>query len=122
MARYAYLGTNFYLNHPRFVPGQVADVSTLIPGRSGTAVSLSEVLRLATAAPNARVVIIATDGMTTDPVSIDDVGEAVLVHSLDGQPFPAKQGGPYRLFSPPSEAQSGCGNVKSVCRIMVISP
>ena len=118
------------------IPGQVADVSSLIPGRVGEAVLLAEVLALTGPAPGATFVVAASDGMTTAPAPVDAArgahqvppharrhqppGGAILVHSLDGRHLPAGKGGPYRLLVPPGEADSACANVKKVVRIHVI--
>jgi hypothetical protein len=48
----------------------------------------------------------------------------VLLHSLDGEPLPAGQGGPFRLLIP-EEASSepvSCANVKGVAKIVVRDP
>jgi DMSO/TMAO reductase YedYZ molybdopterin-dependent catalytic subunit len=56
--------------------------------------------------------------MTTAPVAQSDVGSAILVHSLEGEPYPLEKGGPFRIFVPPGEDQSACSNVKKVVRIV----
>lgn len=98
----------------RALPAQVPDVSTLHPGKKGAGVALASVLSLA---PGTRYVVAAADGMTTRPAPVADVGSAVLVHSLDGRPLPAEQGGPFRLYVP---AESACANVKGVARLTLL--
>ena len=100
------------------LPGQVDDVSELFPKRQGAGVLLSEVLGLTLAPEHAQFVVAASDGMTTEPIAVGSVGEAVLVHSLEGQPLPDKLGGPCRLLVPEGSA---CANVKGVARIRVLS-
>ena len=100
----------------------MADVSEEVPGRDGSGVRLSEVLDLVENAPNAVFVLVASDGMTSAPVPIAEVGGAILVHSLDGEPYPSKKGGPFRVFVPRDEAVSGCANVKKLVRIVLESP
>jgi G3E family GTPase len=105
------------------LPGQVPDVSALVPGRAGEGILLRELFPLTTSAPNARYVVSASDGLDTAPAPIAGVGSAVLVHSLGGGELPASQGGPLRLLvPPPSEgaAKSNCANVKGVVRIRIL--
>lgn len=97
------------------LPGQVPDVSVVAPGRAGSGVRLAELLRLTQ--NGARVVFVAGDGLTTEPAPLDGVGESVIVHSLDGGPLPAEQGGPFRLYA---AAGSRCANVKNVVRVRVL--
>jgi G3E family GTPase len=100
------------------LPEQVHDVASRIPGRAGSGVLLSEVLALAAASSETPFVVVASDGMTTAPVAQSDAGSAILVHSLDGEPYPLEKGGPFRIFVPPGEDQSACSNVKKVVRIV----
>jgi G3E family GTPase len=94
--------------------GGIEDVSVLVPGRSGRAVRVSELLR---GVPGAEVVVVAQDGYTTPPTPIEELAEAVLVHSLGEGPLPAGQGGPFRLLIP--QGSSACANVKGVVRLAV---
>ena len=103
------------------LPGQVSDVSALIPGREGRGVYLREVLSLVGPETTYTFVVSASDGMSTEPVSIDGAGEAVLVHSLADGPFPRDKGGPYRLLIPPGEGRSACANVKKLDRIRIVA-
>lgn len=100
----------------RALPGQVPDVGALVPGRAGAGVRLAEVLRLGGA--GSHYVLVANDGMTTEPAALADVGEAVLVHSLGGEPLTAAQGGPFRLYAP---SASNCANVKGVAKVRVLA-
>jgi len=102
----------------RAMPGQIADISVRIPKREGEAVELSEVLALAHPPEGTRFVLIASDGMTTEPAPVADVGSAVLVHSLDGSALPRDRGGPFRVFAP--KGSSACANVKSLVRIELV--
>ncbi len=102
----------------RAMPGQVQDIAERVPGREGQGVELAEVLALTTPGPTACFVVIASDGMTTQPTPVTDVGDAVLIHSLDDGPFPRDRGGPFRVFAP--QGRSGCANVKSVVRIELL--
>ncbi len=98
------------------LPGQVADVSTIVPGRRGSGVYLRELLALA--GPGTRFVVSAADGLASSAADIDAVGDAILVHSLDRAPLPDDQGGPFRVLVPPG--QDGCAAVKGVVRVRVL--
>lgn len=100
------------------MPGQVADISERIPNRVGSAVQLAEVLRLAHPPQGAKFILVADDGMTTEPARVADVGEALLVHTLSRQPLPRDQGGPFRIFAP--KGRSACANVKCLVRIELL--
>ena len=104
------------------LPEQVADVGVLVPGRPGQGVWLREVLALAAPPAGAHFILVAHDGMTTEPVSVDQVGEAVLVHGLDDLGLPGDKGGPFRILVPPGEGRSACANVKKLARVLVAAP
>lgn len=93
------------------------DVAARVPGRQGTAVLLKDVVGLLSAPPEARVVLSAADGMITDAIRVDALGEALLVYALDGQPLPKGQGGPFRVLVP---AGGSCANVKALTRIRIL--
>lgn len=101
---------------------QVPDVSTLVPGRFGSAVLLADVIALAAPPPNAHFVVTAHDGMASPPFAVSGVGGALLVHSLAGAPLPEGQGGPFRILVPIAEAATNCANVKGVARIRLLAP
>jgi len=104
------------------LPEQVADVAALVPGREGSGVMLSEVLALSGASKDVAFVVVASDGMTTEPVAIAAAQSAILVHSYDEAAYPAEKGGPFRIFVPPSDGKTACANVKKVVRIVVGAP
>ncbi len=101
------------------LPQQVPDVSVQVPGRAGAGVRLSEVLALAGASPETPFVVVASDGMTTEPSPLSEAGTAILAHTLADGPYPADKGGPFRIFVPPGAGQSACTNVKKVVRIVL---
>lgn len=103
------------------LPGQVPDVSTVVPGRAGAGVRLRELFALVPLPAGARFVLTAADGMTSPPASVAEVGDAVLVHSLGDAPLPEKQGGPYRALAPTDPERGQCANVKGVVRIRVLA-
>ena len=101
------------------LPGQVADVSAQVPGRAGAAVRLAEVLALTFPSPDDQLVLVASDGLTTAPVSVADAEGALLVHSLAQEPLPDSQGGPFRVLTP--KGQSSCANVKGLARVVILA-
>ncbi len=103
------------------LPGGVADVSTLVPKRSGAAARVSALLDAHKATEQSAAVVCAADGFASEPVPLAALREGLLVHSLDGAPLDAKQGGPYRLLIPDGVpgAPSACANVKGVVRIVL---
>ena len=102
------------------LPDGVPDVSTLVPGRTGSAARLREVLRAAGVSTEASVVVVARDGLTTPPTSVSALNDAVLVHSLGDDPLPDAQGGPFRLLVP--GGTDACANVKGVVRLALRVP
>ncbi len=97
------------------MPGQVVDVATVAPGRSGSGVRLAELLTLTRGGQS--FIVVAADGLTTEPKALEAVGDSVIVHSLSGGALPNDQGGPFRLYA---AAGTGCANVKNVVRVRVL--
>lgn len=103
---------------------QIPDVSTLDPKRHGQAVKLAGLLSVVGVRPSAAFLTLhssADDFHASIP--LDAVRDrAVLIYALDGEPLPAKAGGPLRFFIPDFAAcQSAdvdeCANVKFVDHI-----
>jgi enoyl-CoA hydratase len=95
---------------------QVADVSTLVPGRKGRAVKLSALL--ARARPGrgaAHVAVRSADGSFEATQPLDAVREALVVYALADGPLPKEQGGPFRLLIP--GCPDPCANVKDVAKV-----
>ena len=109
----------------RALPDQVADISSLLPGRKGAAVRLASVLQRAAPRPEAtHATLTSADGAFEATVSLAGVAEAVLVHSLGSDPLPEQFGGPVRLLIPGAERcnvpdADKCANVKALARIHV---
>ena len=103
---------------------QVPDVSRLVPGRKGDAVKLSGLLALVEPQPGAKYLGLhsSTDDFHAS-IPLDAVAErALVIYRLDGQPLPAKAGGPVRFFIPDfaschTHEIDECANVKFVDRI-----
>lgn len=102
------------------LPDGVADVSALVPKRSGKAARLHAVMDSAGIANwrEAEWVIVATDGLATPPTYGATFETAILVHTNnDGGPLDSAAGGPLRLLIP--DSTEACANVKGVARIVV---
>lgn len=103
---------------------QVIDVSRLVPGRKGDAVKLAGILQLVRPKSAAKYLGLhasADDFHASIPLSAV-VDRALVIYRLDGQPLPAKAGGPVRFFIPDFAAChtneiDECANVKFVDRL-----
>ena len=103
---------------------QVVDVSRLVPGRKGDAVTLAGILALVQPKGTAKWLGLhaARDDFHAS-IPLAAVSEkALVIYRLDGQPLPAKSGGPVRFFIPDFTAChtheiDECANVKFVDRI-----
>ncbi len=100
------------------LPGQVDDVSTLAPGREGSAVRIASVLEAASAQWGAEFLTLEADGGFAASIPLAAVADqALLLYALDGEPLPHDKGGPVR-FLIPNPAACGtaeidtCANVK----------
>ena len=100
---------------------QIADVSRLIPGRKGDAVKLSGILELVKPRSTARYLGLhaSADNFHASIPLAAVVDRALVIYRLEGQPLPAKTGGPVRFFIPDFAAcHTGeideCANVKFV--------
>jgi G3E family GTPase len=106
------------------LPGGVPDVAALVPKRAGAAARVAALLDAHKAGGHAAAVVCAADGFASEPVPLSALREGLLVHSVNGEPLDAKQGGPYRLLIPEGVpgAPSACANVKGVVRIVLTDP
>lgn len=103
---------------------QVIDVSRLVPGRKGDAVKLAGILQLVRPKSAAKYLGLhasADDFHASIPLSAV-ADRALVIYRLDGQPLPAKVGGPVRFFIPDFAAChtneiDECANVKFVDRL-----
>src|SRR4029077_14654753 len=81
---------------------QVPDVSRIVPGRMGDAVTFAAILQLVQ--PKAAAKYLGLHSSTDDfhaSIPLAAVAErALVIYRLDGQPLPAKAGGPVRFFIP----------------------
>ncbi len=100
------------------LPGGLADVGVVFPGRAGAAACVGAVLDALEAPVSAEVVVVAHDGFVASPVPRSAVAQAWLVYALAGGPLPKEHGGPFRWLAADAAARS-CANVKAVARVVV---
>ncbi len=92
---------------------QVADVSALIPKRSGTAARLGAVIDRAGAGEGAaHVTVRSRDDQFSSSLPLAEARDALLVYALHGRPLPEDAGGPFRLLIP--GGADPCANIKDV--------
>jgi hypothetical protein len=105
----------------RALPGGIDDVSEHFPKRAGGAARVAALLDALGVGGDGSAVVVAGDGFAAEPVAVSVLREGVLVHTLDGEPLPEKQGGPFRLLIPEDacEGPVACANVKGVAKIVV---
>jgi DMSO/TMAO reductase YedYZ molybdopterin-dependent catalytic subunit len=103
---------------------QIFDVSQLAEGRKGDAVKLSGLLKLVGAKPEAKwLTLHASADDFHASIPLEQVREkGLLIYRLNGEPLPAKSGGPCRFFIPDylacrSAEIDECANVKFVDHI-----
>jgi G3E family GTPase len=103
------------------LPDGIADVSARFPKRAGAAARVAALFDALGVGDRGVAVVVAGDGFAAEPVAVSVLREGVLVHTLDGQPLPEKQGGPFRLLIPDDASPEpvSCANVKGVAKIVV---
>lgn len=112
------------------LPGQVPDLTLLVPGRQGGGVMLNALLNAAGPCDEAEFITLSTsDGSFSASIPLDQVrGQGIVVYrDVDG-PLSEAQGGPVRFLVKDIEAcrlGSGeidrCANVKHLSRIELSS-
>ncbi len=105
------------------LPGQIADVSTLVPGREGGAVPFASVLEAVGVDAGATHVVLSALDFTTE-APLEPLRHAVLLYRIGDEPLPQTQGGPVRFLVPNLEecnvaGVDRCTNVKSLSRITI---
>jgi 2-dehydropantoate 2-reductase len=98
---------------------QVADVTTMMPGMQGRAISLKGLLEVPALKVEAdHVTFHSVDGKYAATLTLQQARDfGLLLYELDGQPLPDGKGGPFRLIA--SGLGDLCANVKGVGRIEV---
>jgi G3E family GTPase len=105
------------------LPRGIADVAAQFPKRSGSAARLDPLFAALAVPDTGTAVVVAGDGFASEPVPIPVLRQGVLLHSLEGAPLPAEQGGPFRLLIPQDASPDpiSCANVKGVAKIVIRS-
>jgi G3E family GTPase len=103
------------------LPGGIPNVSGQFPKRSGSAARLDPLFETLAVPASGTAVVVAGDGFASEPVSIAVLRHGVLLHTLEGAPLPADQGGPFRLLIPQEASPDpiSCANVKGVAKIVI---
>jgi DMSO/TMAO reductase YedYZ molybdopterin-dependent catalytic subunit len=106
--------------------GQVEEISTLVPGRSGGGVRLESLLAAVRPRPEAtHLTVESGDGSFSASVPLSAVVDSgVVLYRLGSQALPTQQGGPFRFLITDAQtcATGGvdlCANVKFVGRIIL---
>jgi DMSO/TMAO reductase YedYZ molybdopterin-dependent catalytic subunit len=106
------------------LPGQVEDISTMVPGRTGGGVRLVSLLDAVQPDSEAtHITVESTDGSFSASVPLAAVVESgVVLYRLGLQALPEQQGGPFRFLITDAQvcATGGadlCANVKCVGRL-----
>jgi DMSO/TMAO reductase YedYZ molybdopterin-dependent catalytic subunit len=108
------------------LPGQIADVGTVAPGRRGGAVRFRSLLdEVGVAADATEVTLSSADGVFTQTAPLSALGGAVLVYRLGDGVLPDGEGGPVRFLIPNleeclSEGVDRCTNVKGLATIRIV--
>lgn len=108
------------------LPGQIDDISGLVPGRRGGGVRLTALLTAVQPRPEARYITLeSADGSFSASVPLAAVAQSgVVLYRLGDQALPASLGGPFRFLITDAQtcATGGvdlCANVKCVGRVLI---
>ncbi len=98
---------------------QVADVTTMMPGMQGRAITVKGLLDVPALKVEAdHVTFHSVDGKYAATLTLQQaLGFGLLLYELDGQPLSDGKGGPFRLITP--GLGDLCANVKGVGRIEI---
>jgi DMSO/TMAO reductase YedYZ molybdopterin-dependent catalytic subunit len=102
------------------LPGQLADVGALIPGREGGAVRLASILDAVGRTAAAQwATLESSDGKFSISVPLHLLGAAVVAYRFGDGALPEKKGGPARFYVPDVEkcgtpGVDACANVKGL--------
>ena len=106
------------------LPGQLPDVSAVLPGREGGGVRLTALLDAVRPLPNAGYLTLeATDGSFSASIPLKPIrDQGIILYRLGDGPLPAAKGGPVRFFIADAEScglaeVDACANVKFLGRI-----
>ncbi len=105
------------------LPGQVHDLSELVPGREGRAVKLASLLdRAGLRGVATHATLASSDGAFAASVPLDGLADAVIVYRDGDGALPERRGGPFRFLIPEGGACASaeidqCANVKFLATI-----
>ena len=105
------------------LPGQIEDLTRVVPGREGGAVRLASLLaRVGLRTEATHAMLVSSDGGFNASVPLSALGEAVVAYRDGEAPLPENRGGPFRFFIPESAACASaeidqCANVKFLASI-----
>jgi DMSO/TMAO reductase YedYZ molybdopterin-dependent catalytic subunit len=106
------------------MPGQIEDIATVVPGRTGGGIRLAALLDAVQPHPQAtHITVESADGIFSASVPLAAVvASGVVLYRLGSQALPAQQGGPFRFLITDAQACATggadlCANVKFVGRI-----
>ena len=106
------------------LPGQIEDIATLVPGRTGGGVRLAALLDAVQPHQQASYLTVeSADGSFSASVPLAVVIESgVVLYRLGRQALPEQQGGPFRFLITDAQACATggadlCANVKYVARM-----
>ena len=108
----------FSLDDLAALSGQVPDVTTLVPGREGSAVRLAALVAAVGVASEAtHLTLESTESLFAASAPLADVAEGLVLYRLGAVSLPETLGGPYRFLIPAVTGSSSapvdpCGNVK----------
>lgn len=103
------------------VPDPMPDVSVQFPKRAGSAARIEALFAELGAPEQGSAVVVAGDGFASEPVALKVLRRGVLLHTLEGAPLPADEGGPFRLLIPEDASSTpiSCANVKGVAKVVI---
>ena len=101
---------------------QIPDVGELVPGRQGSAVRLAALAELAGPEDGVRHVHVESlDGGFSANIDLERaLAGGLILYALDGEPLPARFGGPFRLLVVDGEAEDCSLNVKFLGRVLFL--
>ncbi len=103
------------------LPEGLDDAASLFPKRAGQAASVDALFSSLALSDRGLAVVVASDGFASEAIPVRALRRGYLLHSQEGEPLPAKQGGPFRLLIPDGTegVPSSCANVKGVVKIVL---
>ena len=102
------------------LPDGVADLSELIPNRSGRAAAVRSIVETLDIEDGHEAIVVALDGYASPAVPTHALLNGFLLYEYAGAELPASKGGPFRLLIPGDAGPAGaCSNVKGVAQFVL---